>query len=224
MSQPSGEPTGPAAPPQSAWQRGQQVAADLPEGTGVFGAAKAGWQAGRAEVTASQSAPTHYGPVIDASTHGTWDNGDGGAEPASAESLDELHSKVDALQGSVSGMASSAQGGGVQQGNSNLQQLGAGLRLPERPPALDPLAASAAQRQRAGEQQAQSAQLLQGQRARNSAINAQRQQASSAGIAPPRTTNGMSDSFAQTSFYGTQGSGIGTAPSTWESARWQSGR
>ena len=176
---PAQNPSGPAAAtqPTSTWARskqiGQQVAADLPEGTSVFGAAKAGWQAGRAEAAANQSAPTHFGFVQDASTHGTWDNGNGGVEPASAESLDALHAKVDDLQGSVAGMASS---GSAPAQNQNLQSL-TPSRMPERPAQVSPLAASAEQRTNALNSMQQAGQQLQATRDATSARFAARQAA-----------------------------------------------
>ncbi len=67
-----------------------------------------------------QSAATHFGFVGDAQTHGTFTNGDGGPELATAESVGALHAKVDAL-----GSSGGGQGGGAPAAaqNSNLQGL-----------------------------------------------------------------------------------------------------
>ena len=166
----------------------------------------------------SQSAPTHWGYVgADATSHGTGapSNGDGGSDLATADQVDALHGRFDQLQEQVGGLASSG-----QQGNSNLQQL-TPARMPERPRQVSPSAASAAQRDAAGEQMQQANQQLQATKASTSAHFAARQ-ASFNGIAPPNTTNAISAGHAEVSFNGNFGSGIGSAPSTWNVQKWQS--
>lgn len=165
--------------------------------------------------------PSAWGKVFDSvnaqraaeSDSGQPYGNDAGTDYATAEQVDALHAKVDVLQGSVSGMASSGSpGGGGQQGNVNLQGL-TPLRMPTRreaPPS--PLEQSAQQRQSAMDRMAQSGQNLRNTRANFS-------QASAGGIAPPKTTNAMSSGFAEKSFFGQFGSGIGSAPSTWDSAK-----
>lgn len=168
-----------------------------------------------------QSAPTHFGYVgangADPEIHGTYNMDDF----ATHDDVEGLRQHITAT---VSKQASAMQS--AQASNSNLQQLGqqAGVRLPPRPQQVSPLEAARQHRQGQYDAMANSVQNLRDQAARRAQINAGRQQAASAGIAPPRTTNGMSAGFAEKSFFGQQSSGNGTAPSTWESSRWQSPR
>jgi hypothetical protein len=92
--------------------------------------------------------------------------------------------------------------------------------MPPRKAPPSPLAVSAEQRGNAIAQMQQSSQQLRDTRANTSARFAARQ-AQPRGIAPPNTTNAMSDAHAEASFNGTFGSGIGTAPSTWSVSKWR---
>ncbi len=122
------------------------------------------------------------------------------------------------LATSVSGMQGSGQPSAP---NSNLQQL-TPSRMPPRPASVSPLAASAAQRDNAIAQMQASGQQLASTKANMSARFQQRQAAGAGGIAPPHTTNAMSDAHAEASFNGMFGSGVGSAPSTWNVAKRQS--
>ena len=181
--------------------------------SGIVSAAKFGYRFGRdaAQAQGSQTQPAA------AEGSGWPSNGDGGSEPASQQSLDELHSKVEDLQGSVSGMGSSA-AAPVQ--NANLQHLTPSW-MPPAEPSVSPLQASAQARDAAHASMAQGQQNLQAGQQRTVANFQARQQASSAGMRPAATTNAMSQGYADRSFFGSQGSGNGTADSTWQSSRWQ---
>lgn len=144
------------------------------------------------------------------------DHTSGNDAPASQESLDRLHQKVSDLAGSVSGMASGSAGGGSGQAS---QQPGPQSQQREAP-------VSVLQQQAAAHQQALAGMLaghenLAQTRARFSQNATNRAQAASAvGVRPAASAVGMSDAYAQQSFYGTQGSANGIAPGTWDSARW----
>jgi hypothetical protein len=204
--------------------------ATQPPAPGPFGALRTGYAAGRQLATedsaagnwVGQAQQTHWGYAgNDPAAHGTIANADSGSELATSEDIAGLHSRFDQLQGQVGGMASSGQGGGGQQGNQNMQQL-TPSRMPERPASVSPLAASATQRQNAMDRMAASHEQLANTRANTVAHFQQRQAAGAGGIAPPHTTNAMSDAHAEASFNGMFGSGVGSAPSTWNVAKWQS--
>ena len=119
---------------------------------------------------------------------------------------------MDAL---ATSMSAAGQTGGAGQGNSNLQGM-TPSRMPERPPQLSPLAASAAQRQNAMDQMATSGQMLRDQAGRRSAIFTSRQ--SQGGMAPATGTgNGMSEGYSAASMAGVStgsgGSGVRRSPS-----------
>jgi hypothetical protein len=120
-------------------------------------------------------------------------------------------------------MASTGQGAGGGQGNSNLQGL-TPSRMPERPASVSPLAASADARSRALDRMSAGQQNLSNTRASFSAHFAARQAAGAGGIAPPNTTNAMSAGHAEKSFNGNFGTGIGPAQDTWDVQKWQIGR
>lgn len=225
--------------PDAPWPVTSRVVGPIAAGPGTLSGA-----ASTAKVDPDASAPppawatqrpSRWGQVADSvaasraqQPDSGWSNGDGGAESGiTADDLqahtDALSSKLDELSSSVSRMANSAQGG--QQGNQNLQQLAKPMALP---PRESPFAASAAQRARAGEQQAQSASLLQGQRARSSAIWQQRQ--AQGGMRPTQpTANGMGSTTAEASMNGLLGrqvgggtSANGQSESTFANTRFQS--
>ncbi len=185
MSQPSGEPQPDTDLPAATSLRGtyqqikadplvQQAAQDVsdahPQGQplrglrATAGAVRAGYNLGSDPANADlfgQSAATHFGFVGDAQTHGTFTNSDGGPELATAESVDALHAKVDALGGS-----GGDQGGGAPAAaqNSNLQGLTPSRMPPRqappgRPPSPTQQDFAAVRVNQAGQRQATSASL-----------------------------------------------------------------
>ena len=106
------------------------IAVQPSAGPGVFGAVKTGYRAGK-QLAAEQPALAHraaqVGPVnapmgyerestVDAQGPPVDHTANNADAPASQESLDALHSKVDSLQGSVSGMSNSGAAAGSQGG------------------------------------------------------------------------------------------------------------
>lgn len=222
-------PSGPAAATSSRWQqlkadpRIQQAASDVAAAhpadepfrglRTTAGAVRAGYNLGRDPAnadlfTTGQSAATHWGPVGDAYTHGTIGNGDGGSEQlATSDGIAGLHSRFDELSSQVGGMSSSG-----QQGNQNMQQL-TPSRMPERPPQVSPLAASAAQRDYANAQAAAGQQHLQTSVDRTMATFAARQ--SQGGMRPTQPTgNGFGASTASASMNGLLGRQVGGGTSS----------
>jgi hypothetical protein len=254
MSQPGGEPqpdadlpTGPAAgglrgmyQQAKADPRVQQAAQDVsaahPQGEFAggprvaAGGLAAGYRLGRDNPGMfggpQQSAPTHWGAVEDASTHGTVTNGDGGPELATSEDVAGLHSRFDELSGQVGNMASSGAGGQAQ-GNANLQGL-TPSRMPPRPASVTPLAASAEQRTNALNSMQQAGQQLASTRASTVAHFAARQ-AQGSQVTPSGSGNAASDSMNDVTMSGALGrggnasltppSGLGSSASTWDRKR-----
>lgn len=180
--------------------------------SGAWNAAKFGYSFGRDAAQAQgQAQPA-------AAEDSGYANGDGGSEMATAEDVAALHEHIDQVHQTVNGLAGQ-QSAGLQ--HLTPQSPGGGSALPARPPQVDPLAQSAQARANANASAQQSAQHLQAGQQRNLATFQSRQQASAAGMNTPTTANGMSAGFAATSFFGRQGSGVGSSAATWESARWK---
>lgn len=124
-------------------------------------------------------------------------------------------------------MSAAGQTGGAGQGNSNLQGM-TPARMPERPPQLNPLAASAEARGRALDQMAAGGQQLASTRANTSAHFQQRQAAASAGMATPSGTgNGIGPSTGALSMNGIlrgspmhPSSGLGSSAGTFANTKW----
>jgi hypothetical protein len=135
--------------------------------------------------------------------------------------LDALHSKVDDLAGSVSGMASSAAGGqgGSQQASANLQQL-TPSRMPPRDPTTSPMAVQSQRRAAANDLATTAGQQLRTTRASFADQYARRQQASaSGGIAPNGTINGQSEAHNAATF-GNQLKTSNGQGSSYETRKW----
>jgi hypothetical protein len=154
-----------------------------------------------------------------------YDNGDGGSEMATAEDVQGLHDHLDQIHQTVNGMAGQ-QSAGLQQ--LTPQAPGGGSALPARPPAVDPLAASADARARAGQQQAQAQQQLANTRAGFSANFAARQ-ARGSGVTSLGSGNGASASMNEgnmngmitPSAVGMSSSGIGSSASSFAAKKWR---
>ena len=232
MSTPEQDPAAVFGQPVPPMNRLRDSIAVQPPVPGRFGAVKTGWAAGKQLAAEQPGWPTirpqtgrvgvdfgneraaavdQQGPDID---H-TASNADA---PASQESLDALHQKVSDLQGSVSGMASGS--AGASSGQAQYRQSG----TPGTPFAtpVNPMQQQAEKHQAALASMLASHQNLAQSRARFSANATNRAQATAAAsrVAPAASAIGMSTAYAAKSFYGTQGSGLGTSDANWESARW----
>ena len=185
--------------------------------TGV-GAARAGYSYGKAQAQQGQGQPT-----LAADSGGVWaSNGDGGSELATKEDLQGVH---DSLQESIGGIQNSAQAGGQQ--NQNLQQM-TPSRMPDRPASVSPLAASAAQRDRAQASMAQAGQQLAATKSNSSARFAARQAlgsqvvSSGSGLGSSASMNEATMSGMITpSGVGMPPSGNGSSASSFASKKWR---
>ena len=193
------------AHPQDEFARGPRVAAANVAAGYRLGKSWAGDTAG------SQPAP--------AGDSGGWSsNGDGGGDDLATKSDVEdaasgLHDRLGNIE---SGMASS----GMPSPQQNMGAL-TPARMPDRPASVSPLAQSAAARKAANAQAAGAQQNLQAGQQRTMATFQARQQATSAvGVKPAGSAIGMSNAYAQQSFYGQQGSQNGVSAANWESSRW----
>ena len=215
-----------AAQPSTMSRLRDSIAVQPSAGPGALGAIRTGYAAGRQMATEQPGWATirpQTGPVgVDfGSEHPSTVDPQGppvdhtaANAPASQESLDALHQKVSDLQGSVSGMQPSGAGGGS--GQSSQQPAPQQQRQ-----APNVLQQQAEQHQQALAGMLAGHQNLAQTRQNQAAHFQQRQQAAgTVGVKPAGSAIGMSNAYAQTSFFGTQGSANGVSAQNWESARW----
>lgn len=231
MSTPEQDPAAVFGQPQSTMSRLKDSIATQPSaGPGVLGAVKTGYAAGK-QMASEQpgwatirpqvgavgvdfgaehpSTVDQQGPPVDHTNANA-------PELASQESLDQLHSKVDALQGGMAGGGAAGNSGGNQ---ASQQPGGPQAQQQQRE---SPLVTQARAHQQALEGMIASHANLADTRARFSqnASNRAQNTAAASRVAPAASAIGMSKAFSEQSFFGQQGSSNGVAPGTWESARW----